>query len=346
MISERFLKACRRKKTDRIPVWFMRQAGRYLPEYRELRRKHSILEMCRTPELACEVTLQPLARFDLDAAIIFADLLLPLKPMGIDFDFLEGEGPVIQNPIRSAADVGKLRPPDPASSLGFVLEAIGLACGALSGRLPVIGFAGAPFTMASYMIEGGASRNFEKTKQFMYHQPAAWHRLLSFLVNGQRDFLKAQVGAGATAIQIFDSWLGALGPDDFRNYVQPHSAALLHQVGEAGVPVIHFATGTAGYLEEFAACGGDVVGVDWRIDLGRARRALKAQAIQGNLDPLWLLGPRESLLAQTESVLRQAGSAPGYIFNLGHGILPATPIENVQAVVARVHAESEGSDPR
>ncbi|MBI3940105.1 MAG: uroporphyrinogen decarboxylase, partial [Acidobacteria bacterium] len=310
MTNDRFLKACRYQKTDAIPVWFMRQAGRYLPEYRALRQEHSILEMCRVPELACQVTLQPLARFDLDAAIIFADLLLPLQPMGIDFDFREGEGPVIRNPIDSADDVDKLRPFDSGQALHFVLEAIRLVSAELGGRLPLIGFAGAPFTLASYMIEGGASRNFERTKQFMYHETEAWRRLLDFLARHVADFLKEQVRAGAAALQIFDSWLGTLGPEDFRNYVRPHSEALLREAAAAGAPVIHFATGVAGYLEEFAASGGDVVGVDWRVDLSRARSLLTRQAVQGNLDPAWLLGPREGLLVQTEKTLRQAGTEP------------------------------------
>ena len=336
--NDRFLKACVRDRTDRIPVWFMRQAGRYLPEYRALRERYSILEMCRTAELACRVTLQPLERFDLDAAIIFADLLLPLQPMGISFDFREGEGPIIDNPIVSAADVGRLRSFEPEEALQFVLGAIRAVTGELGGRLPLIGFAGAPFTMASYMIEGGASRNFEKTKMFMYHQREAWHRLMDFLVRRQAAFLLAQIRAGAAAVQLFDSWLGALGPDDFRSYVQPHTAALLREISGRGAPVIHFATGVSGYLEEFAASGGDVVGVDWRVDLTRARRLLRHQAVQGNMDPACLLGPCLQLREQVQRTLQQAGTEPGYIFNLGHGILPGTPIESVQAVVETVHA--------
>ncbi len=316
----------------------MRQAGRYMPEYRALREKYSILEICRTPELACQVTLQPLARVDVDAAILFADLLLPVEPMGLQLDFVEGEGPAISDPIASPQDVERLRPFQAEESLRYVLEAIRLVTGELQGKLPLIGFAGAPFTLASYMIEGGASRNFEKTKKFMYHETGAWHWLMDFLVRHQADFLTAQVRAGAAAVQIFDSWLGTLGPEDFRTYVQPHSAALLREVAAAGVPVIHFATGTGGYLEEFANCGGEVVGVDWRVDLVRARRILRNQAVQGNLDPVWLLGPIEGLLLQTQKVLQQAGMEPGYIFNLGHGILPGTPVEHVQAVVELVHS--------
>ncbi|MBI2822097.1 MAG: uroporphyrinogen decarboxylase [Acidobacteria bacterium] len=340
MKNESFLLACGRRKTDRIPVWFMRQAGRYLPEYRALRERHSILQMCRTPELACRVTLQPIARFDLDAAIIFADLLLPLQPMGIDFDFREGEGPVIANPISSAAGVAALCCFQPEEALGFVTDAIRLVRAELGGKLPLIGFAGAPFTLASYMIEGGASRNFDRTKQFMYHQAEAWHGLMDFLVRHQAAFLREQIRAGAAAVQVFDSWLGALGPEDFRRYVRPHSMALLQQVAAAGAPVIHFATGVAGYLQDFGGCGADVVGLDWRIDLAKARRLLPERAVQGNLEPAWLLGPLPQLLEQTEKVLQQAGTEPGYIFNTGHGILPGTPMENVQAVIERVHAYS------
>ncbi|HEV8131212.1 MAG TPA: uroporphyrinogen decarboxylase [Acidobacteriota bacterium] len=338
MKNERLLLACRRQRTDKIPVWFMRQAGRYLPEYRALREKHSILEICKTPELACEATLQPLARFDVDAAILFADLLLPLEPMGLHFDFLENEGPVISNPLEWDKGIDRLQSFHPEEALSFVLEAIRLTVRELKGKLPLIGFAGAPFTLASYMIEGRSSRSFEKTKQFMYHQTQAWHRLMDFLVQHQARFLRAQICAGAAVVQVFDSWLGALGPEDFRIYVRSHSAALLQELSQTGTPVIHFATGIAGYLEDFADCGGDVVGVDWRIDLGRARRVLRNQAVQGNLDPVWLLAPKQGVLLQTQKTLEQAGGEPGYIFNLGHGILPGTPVENVQAVVELVHS--------
>lgn len=318
----------------------MRQAGRYLPEYRALRQKYSILQICKTPELACRVTLQPLERFEVDAAIIFADLLLPLEPMGLRFDFQEGEGPVIFNPISAVEDVDRLRPFQPEEDLRFILDAVSRVAAELGDRLPLIGFAGAPFTLASYMIEGGSSRNFEETKKFMYHHPQAWHSLLDFLARHQAAFLRAQVRSGASAVQVFDSWLGALGPEDFRNYVQPHSTAMLREVAAGGVPVIHFATGVGGYLEDFARCGGDVVGLDWRVDLQQARAILRQQAVQGNLDPACLLAPTEELMRQTEAILKQAGTEPGYIFNLGHGILPSTPLENVRAVVELVHAYS------
>ncbi|HEY2934766.1 MAG TPA: uroporphyrinogen decarboxylase [Acidobacteriota bacterium] len=339
MDNDRFLRACRREATESVPVWFMRQAGRYLPEYRAIRESHTILEICSHPELACQVTLQPLRRFDLDAAILFADLLLPLKPMGLDFDFQQGEGPVIFNPVASAQDVERLRSFDPQMELAAVLETIRLVVRELNGRVPLIGFAGAPFTLASYMIEGGASRSFERTKLFMYESPPAWHRLMDFLVRHQAAFLRAQIEAGASAVQVFDSWLGTLGPDDFRTFVQPHSSALLREVASAGVPVVHFATGIGGYLEEFSNCGGDVISLDWRVDLARARRILRDRAVQGNLDPVCLLGPLQGALLQAQKVLQQAGSGPGYIFNLGHGILPATPVESVQAIVELVHSQ-------
>ena len=311
-----------------------------MPEYRVVREKHTILEICSHPELACQVTLQPLRRFDLDAAIIFADLLLPLKAMGMDFDFRQGEGPVIFNPIASDHDVKRLRRFDPLEELAYVLEAVRLAVRELNGRVPLIGFAGAPFTIASYMIEGGSSRNFQRTKMFMYQSPSAWHRLMDFLVQHLALFLKAQIDAGASAVQVFDSWLGTLGPEDFRVFVQPHSCALLREVSVAGAPVIHFATGIGGYLEEFSNCGADVISLDWRVDLARARRILRNHAVQGNLDPASLLGPVQVLLLQAQKVLQGAGSEPGYIFNLGHGILPDTPVENVQALVDLVHRSS------
>jgi len=334
----RFLKACRREPSDGTPVWFMRQAGRYMPEYRALRAKHSILELCHHPELAAQVTLQPVARLGVDAAILFADILLPFEPLGLGLAFTAGEGPAIARPIRDAAQVAALPRVDPARDLAYVLEAVRLAVAALPPGVPLIGFAGAPFTLASYAIEGGSSRTFNVTKRFMYDEPRAWHALLERLAELVGGYLAAQATAGARALQLFDSWVGCLSSEDYRAYVQPHSRRALELAAGAGVPVIHFGTGTAGFLEDFAAAGGDVIGVDWRIPLDAAwQRISPAQAIQGNLDPATLLAPRATLEARVRDVLSRAGRRPGHIFNLGHGVLPDTPVEALQAVVELVH---------
>ena len=338
-----FLRACRREPVERTPVWFMRQAGRYMVEYRALRAKHSLIEMCTTPELAAEVTLQPLRKLEVDAAIIFADLLLPPMAMGMSLKFVEGEGPVLSEPIRSEAALNQLREPS-GDELGYVGEAIRIVCRELNGRLPVIGFCGAPFTVASYMIEGGATRDFLTTKKLMYSNPALWHALLERLVRVQIDFLRMQVAAGAAALQIFDSWVGALSPNDYRAYVLSHTQRLITAASSLGVPVIHFGTGTSGLLELLREAGGDVIGVDWRIDLGAAwRRIGHDRAVQGNLDPVLLYAPRETLRAATEHVMREAAGRAGHIFNLGHGILPTTPVENVQSVIEWVHEFSATS---
>ncbi|HLE71501.1 MAG TPA: uroporphyrinogen decarboxylase, partial [Vicinamibacteria bacterium] len=265
--ADRFLKACRREAVDRTPVWLMRQAGRYLAEYREIRKSHGLLEICRSPELAVEVTLQPVRKFGFDAAILFSDLLVPLEPLGIPFSFAQGEGPRIENPIRSRNDVDRLRKVEPRESLAFTLEAIRLLRREL--EVPLIGFAGAPFTLASYAIEGGPSKSFEKTKALMYEDPETWHRLLSTLASVVRDYLTAQIEAGVAAVQLFDSWVGALSPEDYRKLVLPHSRAILEPLSKLGVPRIHFGTGTSGILREMREAGGDVIGLDWRIDLDR-----------------------------------------------------------------------------
>jgi uroporphyrinogen decarboxylase len=336
-----FLQACRRLSADRKPVWFMRQAGRYMAEYRELRQRYGMLELCRTPELAAEVTLQPIKRFDLDAAIIFADILLPLPPMGVNFDFVAGEGPQIFNPVRSGADVEALRLVEPEESLGYVLEALKIVRKELPPRVALIGFAGAPFTIASYMIEGGHSRHFLHTKSMMYDHPESWSRLMSVVSESTLRYLKAQVQAGAQAVQLFDSWVGILDPDDYRRYVLPHSARVLKELESLGVPVIHFGTGTSGYLDLLREAGGTVIGVDWRIPLGQAwERIGFDRAVQGNLDPTAMMAPREVLKEKVLSVLEQAGDRVGHIFNLGHGFLPQTPLENVDAVVEWVHEAS------
>jgi uroporphyrinogen decarboxylase len=337
-VIDRFLRACRRQPVDRTPVWFMRQAGRYMPEYRALRVKHSLLTLCRTPELAMEVTLQPVDALGVDAAILFSDILLPLAPLGIPFDFQAGEGPVIEAPVRSRADIERLRRFEPREELGMVLEAIRGLRRTLEGRVPLIGFAGAPFTLASYAIEGGHSSNFAVTKSLLYTDPEAWHRLAGLLAEVAGDYLRAQVEAGAQALQLFDSWVGALDAADYREFVLPHVRTVFARLEGTDVPVIHFGTGTGHLLEAQREAGGDVIGLDWRtpLDEGRARLG-PAVAVQGNLDPTLLLGPRERLLARVDDVLARAGGRPGHVFNLGHGILPGTPVENVKAVVDHVH---------
>jgi uroporphyrinogen decarboxylase len=332
--DSRFLRACRRQAVDCTPVWLMRQAGRYMPEYRAVREKHALLTICKTPELAAEVTFQPLRRFNLDAAIIFADILLPIEPMGLKLEFAKGEGPVIANPISTGDDVQRLHDFEVKEHLGFVFEAIRLVVRELAERTPLIGFAGAPFTLAGYMIEGGHSRNFLKTKEFMYRNPEAWHDLLRKISTITSAYLREQVNAGASAVQLFDSWVGILSPDDYRNYVFPHSAAILKSLN---APTIHFSTGTGGYLEMISHAGGDVIGVDWRIPLDQAWHSFPDKAIQGNLDPAALLKPKEELKKAIEGILQSAGGRPGHIFNLGHGVYPETPVENVEFLVDVVH---------
>jgi uroporphyrinogen decarboxylase len=318
----------------------MRQAGRYLPEYRALRQKHTLLEICRNSELAAEVTLQPIRLFELDAAIVFADILLPLVPMGARLEFAKGEGPVIENPVRSARDVQALQAVEPARDLGYVLRTIALCVERLDG-LPLIGFAGAPFTLASYLIEGGPSRHYEVTKTFMLAHPAAWHDLMQRLAEMTGAYLAAQLEAGAAAVQLFDSWVGCLSPTDYERHVLPYSARVLERVRGHGAPVIHFGTGTAGLLELMVQAGGDVLGVDWRVRLDDVWRRLGPDArLQGNLDPVALLGPREEMERRALEVLAQARGRRGHVFNLGHGILPRTPVENVRALIEIVHAAS------
>jgi uroporphyrinogen decarboxylase len=337
-MGDRFLRACRREPVDCTPVWFMRQAGRYLPEYQEVRAGHSILEVCKTPGLAVEVTLQPVRRFAVDAAIIFADILLPLEPMGLSVSFAAGEGPVIANPIRSAADVAALRPVRPEGDLGFVLEAIGQARSALAGEIPLIGFAGAPFTLASYAIEGGGSRNYVETKRLMYGDPEAWHDLMGRLADAVAGFLRAQVAAGAQAVQLFDSWVGALSPDDYAEYAYPYSQRIFAALADSGVPRIHFGTGATPLLPLMANAGCDVVGLDWRVHLDEGWAHVgHDKAIQGNLDPVVLFAPEHEIERRVLDIVKRADGRPGHIFNLGHGILPETPPEAVGFVADLVH---------
>lgn len=315
----------------------MRQAGRYMPEYRRLRERHTILDLCHNPDLAAEVTLQPVKRVGVDAAIVFADILLPFEPLGLGLSFTAGEGPHLANPIKDQAHVDRLPAINPEEDLAYVLEAVRLARSALPKDVPLIGFAGAPFTLASYAIEGGASRTFTKTKAFMYQAPDTWHRLLGKLADLVGRYLAAQARAGAQALQLFDSWVGCLSPQDYRSFVQPHSRRALALAAEPGVPVIHFGTGTAPFLEDFAAAGGDVIGVDWRIPIDAAWSRMNGRAVQGNLDPAVLLAPAAERDRQTRDVLARAGGRPGHIFNLGHGVLPETDVGAVRAVVDLVH---------
>lgn len=341
--NRRFLQACRREPVDATPVWLMRQAGRYMAAYRALRERYSILELIKSPERAAEVTLQPLTAFDLDAGIIFADILTLPEAMGLELEFISGRGPVFHNPIRTAAAVDQLRPVDPCESLAFTLDAIRLVVRELDGRIPLIGFSGAPFTLAAYAIEGGSSRSFVTAKTFMYQQPQAWDRLMSVLVDGVTAYLCAQIEAGAEAVQLFDSWIGMLAPADFRQYALPYVQQIWAGVETAhpGVPRIYFGTDTAGLLPCFSETGASVIGVDWRIDLARAWDLIgRDRAIQGNLDPVCLFAEPAVWQRAARQVLDAADGQPGHIFNLGHGVLPRTPPEHVASLIDYVHRVS------
>lgn len=336
---DRFLKACRREPVDRTPIWLMRQAGRYMEEYRALRAKHSMLEVCKTPELAVEVTFQPL-RLGMDAAILFADILLPLEPMGAPFDFAKGEGPVIFEPIKDRAGVDKLRIIE-AEELGYIMETLKILRRELNGKVGLIGFAGAPFTLASYLIEGGKSSHFVKTKKVMYGEPETWHLLMSKLAEVVRRLLRAQIAAGAQAVQLFDSWVGQLGPEDYREYVLPHVQHILKDLEKTGVPVIHFGTGTSTILELQKEAGGTVIGIDFRLPMDKARKLLGDDVcLQGNLDPTTLFAPPKVFEQRAQAVLDAMKGAPGHVFNLGHGILPETPVDHVKRLIDYVHERS------
>jgi uroporphyrinogen decarboxylase len=312
-----------------------------MSEYRSLRERYSLLDLCRTPDLATEVTLQPIRRLDVDAAILFSDLLLPLEPLGIPFDFVHGEGPAIENPLRSEADLAAIHRFEPREDLSYVLDAIRQIKQALGGRVPLIGFAGAPFTLASYAIEGGHSTSFAHTKALMYGHPAAWHRFCDTLADVIGDYLVAQVEAGVDVVQVFDSWVGALNSADYREFILPHTKRIFDRVASTGVPTIHFGVGTASILGDLRDAGGDVIGADWRTPLDEAwERVGSDRGIQGNLDPTLLLGPLDRIFAATDQVLERAGGRPGHIFNLGHGILPSTPVEHVQALARYVHQKT------
>jgi len=336
-MNSRFLRACRGKPTDATPVWFMRQAGRYMPEYRKIREKYSLLEICYQPELAAEVTIQPIRALGVDAAILFADILLPAIPLGVGLRFAKGEGPILEQPVRTMKSVAALRPVDPETDLGYVMEAIRILRAALSG-IPLIGFCGAPFTVASYLIEGGSSREFLRTKTMMYSETAVWHAFMEKLSRVLADYLVAQIRAGAQAVQVFDSWVGALSPQDYETFVLPYSQQVLQAAKAAGVPVIHFGTNTATLLPLMKRAGGDVIGLDWRIPLDDGWALVGGEvAVQGNLDPITLFAPLPVIKDRVLDVLRRAEGRPGHIFNLGHGILPNTPVDHVRAVVDMVH---------
>jgi uroporphyrinogen decarboxylase len=338
-VNDRFLRACRREPVDMTPVWFMRQAGRYMASYRAIRDHHTLLDICRNPELAAQVTLQPVKEIEVDAAILFSDLLLPLEPMGIPFDFVKGEGPVIDPPVRTVARIDSLRRFEPRESLAHVLDTIRLLRTQLD--VPLIGFAGAPFTLASYAIEGGPSSNYARTKALMYGEPEAWHRLADTFASIVADYLAAQIEAGAQAVQVFDSWVGALSASDYREFVLPHTQKIFATVQPLGVPSLHFGTGTTTILAEMREAGGDVIGLDWRIPLDEGWAEVgDDRAVQGNLDPTLLLGPVERMLRGAHDVLQRAGGRPGHIFNLGHGILPSTDLEHVRTLAHFVHHQT------
>jgi len=319
----------------------MRQAGRYMPEYRAMRARHGFLELCKNPELAAEVTLQPVEQLGVDAAILFADILLIVEPLGVGLEFAKGEGPVIHRPVRSGEAVAQLRPIDVESDVGFVFETVRRVRRALAPGLPLIGFAGAPFTVASYLVEGGPSHDYRHTKCLMYDEPEAWHRLMAVLVDVTTRYLGGQITAGVQAVQLFDSWVGVLAPEDYRRFVLPHTRALIRAL-PAGVPVIHFGTGTAALLPLMREAGGDVIGLDWRVDLDGGWRAVGYDvAVQGNLDPVVLFAGPTVIQDRVQTILDRAGDRAGHIFNLGHGILPQTPVEHVKALVDMVHELSD-----
>ena len=337
-----FLAACRREKTPYTPVWLMRQAGRYMEEYRKLRAQFNFLELCKRPDLAAEITVTPVERLGVDAAILFADILLLLEPMGAGLEYTKEDGPLIRSQVRTRTDVEQLLEFDPQEALPFVFEAVRKSCAALNGKVPLIGFAGAPFTLASYLIEGGGSRNYLRTKRVIHSDPGAWRALMTRLSSVIAKYLNAQIAAGVEAVQLFDSWAGCLSPDDYERSVLPYTRATIAGL-TPGIPVIHFSTGTGGFLKALRAAGGDIISVDWRVNIDKAWECLGYDVgIQGNLDPAALLAPPREIRRRVAEILRRAGGRPGHIFNLGHGVLPETPVENVVAMVEAVHELSAG----
>ena len=338
-----FVRACKAQPTETVPVWFMRQAGRYMPEYRAVRKSHSLIEICKKPELAAEVTITAAEALGVDAAIIFADLLLPLEVMGLPFRFEAGEGPKIEKPLRSAEDIAALQT-HRAAELGYVSEAIRKVCAHFGSRLPIIGFCGAPFTLASYMIEGGSSRNYLQAKKMMWNSPRAWDELLRKLVTVTAEYSIEQVRAGADVIQVFDSWVGCLSVDDYRRHVLPRTTELVQALKKTGVPVIYFGTDSATLLPSMKETGADVIGVDWRMPIDEGWRSLDFKgAVQGNLDPVLLFAEWKEIKSRAEEILQSTAGRPGHIFNLGHGILPETPVENVKNLARFVQEHSAKS---
>jgi uroporphyrinogen decarboxylase len=332
-----FLAACRREPVSYTPVWLMRQAGRYMEDYRKLRARYGFLELCKTPDLAAQITVTPVERLKVDAAILFADILLLLEPMGVGLEYTKGDGPMIHKPVSSRTHVEELMEFEPEEALPFVFEAARKACAALNGKAPLIGFAGAPFTLASYLVEGGSSRTYLNTKKLIYSNPGAWRPLMERLSSLTTKYLNAQIAAGAEAVQLFDSWAGCLSPDDYERYVLPHTRATIAGL-TPGIPVIHFSTGTSGFLKSVRTAGGDIIGVDWRVRLDQAWEHIGYDVgIQGNLDPAALLAAPKEIRRRVGDILERAGDRPGHIFNLGHGVLPETPVENVIAMVEAVH---------
>ncbi len=337
-MNDTFLRACRGEVVDYTPVWIMRQAGRYLPQYQKVRAKVDFLTLCKTPELAAEVTLQPVDILGVDAAILFSDILIPLEAMGMKLRFYEKKGPVLGNPVREAKDVERLRIPEPAESVPFVLETIRILRSALSGKVPLIGFAGAPFTLATYMIEGGGSKNFANTKALMYRDPEVFHALMRKITDTTIAYLSSQVEAGAHAVQLFDSWAGALAPDDYRAFSLPYVKETVRALRPLGVPVIYFVNNCGGLLEQARTSGADVIGIDWRVDIGKAVKRLGTKvSVQGNLDPCALFSSEEVLRSKARDILKKGRAARGHVFNLGHGILPQTPPDMARALVEIVH---------
>jgi uroporphyrinogen decarboxylase len=339
-LAPALVRAARREPVDRRPVWFMRQAGRSLPEYRKIRETYDLFTICQNPELCAEVTLQPVRRLGVDGAVLFADIMLPVAfGLGVELQLVDGVGPVVEHPIRSMADIDRLQVRPPGEAVPFVLETIKLLRRELDPAVALIGFSGAPFTLAGYLIEGKPSREFLITKTMMYTEPALWDALMRRLSRLVLDYLLAQIDAGAQLVQLFDSWAGCLSPADYRRYVQPHVAGIFHGLRRADTPSIHFGTGTAGILSLMREAGGDVIGVDWRVDLGEAWRGIGYdRGIQGNLDPAVLLAPWPVIEDGARRVIEAAGGRPGHIFNLGHGVLPASPVEHLQRLVEFVHA--------
>lgn len=335
-----FMKACRREPAAVTPIWLMRQAGRYMKEYRDVRERHGFLDLCKDSDLAAEVTVHAVERLGVDAAIIFSDILLLLEPMGLSLEYAKGDGPVIHNPVRSPADIERLKTVGDPAPVEFVFEAIRKTRRALPGHVPLIGFAGAPFTLASYMIEGAGSRNYIRAKSLMYRQPDAWDRLMRKIAESLASYLNAQIAAGAQAVQLFDSWVGCLSPEDYRRYALPYSRQVIRGL-QPGIPVIHFGTQTGALLELLKEAGGDVIGLDWRVELDAAWQRLGDVAVQGNLDPVALFADPPEIRRQAQRILDQAAGRPGHIFNLGHGILPDTPVGHVKALVDIVHELSE-----